>query len=634
MKYFLFALFITIFINDCYAQFEKDTSIFSLDPYRLRLITSSTNKQLNTFNFNTQLKQYYLNSNFFLGLNDSFNSTIIHSSDNNIKDEHYLTAILQYRYSTLLKFGLLLTNNSYTDDRKTAINRASIFNVSPFIKITPTKNVELTPYFGTSNNKQIGESDNGYIYGTDALINTIHLDEFDIDSILKLQNEDISPRKNLLRYINLNIKNKLDENFSNIITAYFYQQRRDFYFTADTVTANEFKITNNIQSRIETNYFMQNQTNFFSTDSSIALNLLGKVSWKDVDRNTRYISLKNITANSFDMKVDEFKIDLSSSFGYRTENLSSILKISFSERDERHQPKKIEGASSVFYAASETNEAQKNNTSQLTTVTISSNYKLSENDLINFNLFHRKLKYDTPSELNYDDRDELLSILRLEYIKKLSPFFNLFLDLEGSLNKIVYIFSQRSSNNNIKRIIRLAAGGTYKGSRLISTNVAEVSANYTVFDYEDLNPNLKSFSFRQFIFRDSTNFYFAKKLSLFFLGYIKLSEQGDFNWSNFSSRPVRYLHESYAEPTFFYNYQNFTFGVGLRYFLLSTFNYNNDFQKIKVSNYLSIGPLSEISISINNKLYLKFHGWYEFITTENNNHNELANIQFNLQWKL
>lgn len=634
MKKVLAALFLLIFTSSLFAQFERDTSIFMLMPFRNRLVTAGTDKQLNTFNFVSQLKQFYNTPNLFFGINENFISTIIRSADYNIKDEHYLSAIAEYQFSSLAKFGFLFNNNAYSDDRKTAINKASILNFSGYTRISPSNNLQLIPYFGLSNNTQIGESDNGFIYGTDALMSDLQLDDFDFNSSFRFQNEDISPRKNLFRYFNVNMLNKIDENFSNIISGYFYQQRKDFYFAADTVTANEFSITNNIQSRIETNYYLQNRTNFALPDSNFAFDLLGKISWRNIDRNTRYISLKNITPNIFDTRINEFKIELNGGAEYKTENFNSIAKISFLERDEKHIPKMIEGANPFIYSESEANEIQKNYTSLLTTVSITANYKISSKDLLSFSIFHRKLRYDTPSELNYDDRDELLSIAGIVYQRKLSSFFTAFINIEGSINKIVYIFSQRSSNNNVKRILKLSSGGKYNGSKFTSSNTAEVSANYTVFDYEDLNPNFKSFSFRQFVFRDSTSFLFARNLRLFITGYIKLSEQGDFKWQSFSSRPIRYLSESYAEPKIFYEYQKISFGAGVRYFSLATFNYNNQLQKVQLSDYVSIGPVSEISIDLYQRLNLKFYGWYEFIRTENNDHRELANMTFRLQWQL
>ena len=135
----------------------------------------------------------------------------------------------------------------------------------------------------------------------------------------------------------------------------------------------------------------------------------------------------------------------------------------------------------------------------------------------------------------------------------------MFVNLEGNLNKIVYVFKERSANNNTRRVLKFSSGGDIRLSYLTSRNVAEVSANYTVFEFEDLNPNLNSFSFRQLVLSDSTQIKLFRTTSFNFLGYIKLSEQGDFNWQGFANKPVRDLEEYYAEPTLRYTYNHFSF---------------------------------------------------------------------------
>jgi nucleoside-specific outer membrane channel protein Tsx len=169
---------------------------------------------------------------------------------------------------------------------------------------------------------------------------------------------------------------------------------------------------------------------------------------------------------------------------------------------------------------------------------------------------------------------------------------------------------------------------------VISSNSAEVSANYTVYDYEDLNPNFKSYSFRQLAFRDSTIIKFSRKLKSEIHAYLNISEQGDFKWNNFSNQPVRYLQEIYAEPKFFYSIGQLELGLGIRLFELSTYNYNDKNEKELSSRYTSIGPLTDIRLLMNDSLRLKVYGYYEFISTESSNKSEQANLNIQVDWLL
>ncbi len=625
-------LFFVFLSAQIYAQLGKDSLFFSLHGYRTSLLTNSFEKQLNTYNFNALLKHFYSTENIFFGIKENFYSTITKTAVRNIRDEQYLSALGQYKISDRFRLGLHFSNNIYSDDRKVGLNHASLLSALLFIKYSPAEKIEITPFGGFSQNNQIGIKDRGIVYGTEANIDKYEFGDFEITSLLKYQNEDILPRKNTLRVFNFDLKNTFEKNFTNTVSVNYWQQRRDLYLAADPLTRTTFNIENNIQSRTESNFFIQDRIKLIPSVSPFSFDLLGKVAWRNIDRNTRYVLLSAATASSFDTKIEEFRLEFSSIAEYIAQNINISFRFSFSERDEKHQPAKLESMSEIAFEERKTLEEQKNNSSQLSNITLLGQTNISDRSKIIFSFFHRKLIYNTPSQSNFDDRDELLSIARLLYEHKFNPFFKTFVNFEGSLNKIVYILAERSANNNIKRTVKFSSGGIFSAGNLTSSNSAEVSANYTVFDYEELNPNFRSYSFRQLAFRDSTNYIFSRSFRLFFSGYTKISEQGDFKWSSFSSKPLRYLSEIFGEPKFLYNYFGIQFGLGLRYFSISTFNYKGGKEKIKVSEYSSIGPLAEINYVVDEKITLRAVGWYEFINAENNLKREMVNLSVRLNY--
>src|SRR3989339_27485 len=626
--------FILFLINSALsAQVGKDSLSFSKSSFSDKQITNNFDKQLNTFNYSTFLKYFLSSDKLFFGLKENFNSTVTKSSTKNIKDEQFLWALGQYDLTAKFKFGVLINNNFYTDDRDLAINKTSLLTTTLFTKFIPLDNMGITPFGGFSQNNQIGEADNGFIYGSEFNIDRYNFGDFDLSSLMKFQNEDISPRKNFLRLISFDLNNIFEESFHNSISADYSQQRKDFYFTADPLSAAQFNITNNIQSRIESNYSIQDRIKFIPTNSPLSFDIQGRIAWRRIDRNTRYISFTNVANTNYDTRIEESRIDFASSADYLTDDINLSFRFTFSERDEKHQPMSIDGLNNIIIDERNEIEQQKNNTSQFANISLLSKINLSRNDKITFSIFHRKLKYDTPSNLNYDDRDELLSIGRILFEKEFNPFFRIFVNLEGSLNKLVYIFAQRSSNNNNKRTLKFSSGGAFTTGNFSSSNSAEVSANYTVFDYEELNPNFRSYSFRQFAFRDSSLYKITRSTNFLVAGYLKLSEQGDFKWSNFSGKPQRYLQEVFAEPKFTYDYYGFIFGVGVRYFSLSTFNFRNGVVKTKASEYQSFGPMAELTYLIAEKISLKFLGWFEFIKAEDNSKPEKANMSIRMNYQ-
>lgn len=615
------------------AQVEKDSAAFSPTLYSQKIILSQTDKQLNTYNFYNLFGYNFTFNNFFIGLRENFNSTISNTSTKNIKDEQYFSMLVSYKINQYLTTGSSIKNNLYIDDRNLSINKTMQFNGSLFLKYSPIERIEFSPFAGLSRNDQIGENDNGYVYGSELNIDELPVGEFGLTSHLKILNEDISPRKNNYRLALINLTSNFDQSFENILSGYFNQQRKDFYFSADPVVSELFEIRNNIQSRTETNYYIQDRLRLIQTSSPFALEVNGKVSWRDIERNTRYISIRNLSSFN-DSRINELKIDLNVLSEYNSDPLIFAFRVNFSERNEKHQSRKLEGIIESDFINRQQNEFQKNNTSQLVNLAFSSIYNISRNDRIYLSLFHRKLKYDTPSSENYDDRDELLTISKLQYDRIFNPAFKIFASIEASLNKIVYIFSERSSNNNIQRVIKFTGGGRFSNKLISSTNSAEVLANYTVFDYEEFNPNFKSYSFRQFIFRDSTRFNVAQKLKVHINGYLKLSEQGDFKWTSFSNKPQRFINEIFAEPKLSFLMNKFTIACGTRFFLISTYSFNKGVDKTKLTDYKSVGPILELGYESSELLEFYFNAWYEFITAEKNTKRELFNMNLKLKYSL
>lgn len=622
-----------LLISTIHSQSIRDSLNFSHSRYRTNLFSTSLEKRLNTYNLRSNLGYSYNTNSFFLGIDENYFSSLVSATDKNIKDEQAVSIIGDYKYSSLLRFGILMQNNIYSNDRKIAINQASNIYSTFFTKISPFDQLVITPYGGYSINKQVKEDDRGAIYGGNVKLDRYYFNDFQITSNLKLQNEDISPRKNSLQIASVRVKNDLDLSITNLIEADFSNTRKDFYFDTDSLTSKMFNISRNIQSRTEKKYYLEERIYNSKFASDIHFDFSGRVSLRDIGRETKYKNLSNIGLSSFDTKIEEFRIDLSGTTEYRSETFFGKLRVDYSEREEIHSAKNLDNANPILFQQRSELEKKKNNSAEYTTISAAGNYSFTRKDNFSFSILHRKLVYNTPSEENFDDRDELLSIVRLSYNRTFNHLFNFFANLEGSLNHIVYVFAERSSNNNIRRIIKLSSGGEFSGSRLYSRNIFEVIANYTSYDFEDISPNSRSFSFRQFSAKDSTSLKFYNNVYIDFTGYVKLSEQGDFDWKNFANRPDRFLAEYYLEPMFKIKNGIINMGIGLRYFILQTFGYNNNNLKFLSDKYSSIGPITNFNLIMPN-LILQLYGWYEFIRSERNINNELANLTISINWKI
>lgn len=614
------------------AQVRVDSLEYLGLSLKQNLLFTRFDKQLNTFYLNSGLKLFIESEKFELMVNENYNSTFVRIPQSSARDEQHLTLRSAYKYFNNFKLGLLGSSTVLSDNRRLELNQASVSFATLFSEIEPARNILFSPFGGYSRNSQIGENDYGLVYGLEGIANNLLVSDFRLNSELRLRNEDIMPRRNLNRYFQLSAANYFDVNVSNTINFLYSQSRKDFYFLTDTSTQQKFGIRNNIQSRTESIYSLQNRLNYDKIFNVLSMNITGRVSMRSVDRDTRYKNIDFVSTSIFDTKIEELKLDLETVARYTSVLFDGQLRFSFSERDEKNITKPFENAEQSLFEQRSEIESQKNNNSGRLTLTFFGDLKISEKDKLTLSYFQSKLKYDTPSNQNDDDRDEILSIVRLRYTKFLNPYFEAFVSAEGTYSHIVYIFAGRSSNNNINRILRLKAGGDYRGSKISSYNSFEVSANYTVYDFEDLTSNFQSFSFRQMTALDSTTIRLTDRISLFAYGSVKLSEQGDFRWSSFTSRPTRFLQEIYMEPRIILYLERSSLSAGIRYFSLDTYSFNK-LTKIADTEYSSFGPIAVINVNVWRRVNIYLNGFYEFIRSSGNPSRELANLILEVNWK-
>ena len=633
LSIYVFVVAIIFFLNPLsYSQTRVDSLEYLGRLLNANLFNTMFDKQLNTFHLFSQLQLYGNYDNVIIRMNENFGSTYIRNETKNTRDEQHFNLNAKYLFRKDISFGVLGSSSLLSDNRSLGISESAVNYASVYSELQPMDKLRLNPFGGYSSNTQIGVTDNGPLYGIEGILDRITFIDLNINSELRFRNEDIIPRRNLLRYFGLSVGNNFERSVSNTIRTYYSQNRKDFYFEADSITSAEFNINNNIQSRTETAYQIFDRLSYDGFLDVFSLDLAAGINWRTIDRDNRYKTSESVNNGLYDTKIDELKLEIDAATRYNSESFDGIFRFSFYERDEKHQVKKFDGMTQSIYEQKSELEEQKNNNSSRATLSFYGNFKISRTDRFTFSLYQSKLIYDTQSEFNDDDRDELLSIIRLRYSKQISPYLTGFINAEGTFGHTVYLFASRSSNNNQNRIIRLRTGGDYSGSTVKSFNSFEVSANYTVYDYEDITTNYTSYSFRQFTAIDSTTIQLTNDVSFFIYGYLKLSEIGDFNWDNFTARPTRFLEELYFEPRFILNYERTIFSVGLRLFGLNTYSYEQT-TKILSSEYLSLGPIALIDILAWNNLNIVLRGYYEFITNTNIPDDQQASLLMQVNWK-
>ncbi|MBK7867094.1 MAG: hypothetical protein IPJ75_08955 [Ignavibacteriales bacterium] len=569
MRKFTKAVFLILVLSTpLFSQYDGDSSqTYLLPVVKQNSISTVFNKELSIYSLTTNIDYSLAAGRFNFNLTEKLHASLLkYSGTNTTRDENVLRLSGDYRVNNYFNPGALVSSKFYSDSRTTDINTAAsnfgiLYNRSLIENL-----VNILPFGGYIEDVQSGLSNNGAIYGIQGGIDRTLFSEFLISSNFIFRNEDISPRKNTLREFTATVENFIDPGIQNRVFVNYHESGRDFFYDSDSLLQNIFLIEKNLQRRNNRIFSFSDEFNYHNVLENTSINFKVNFSDRIVARTTQYKLPNDLFPTSFDSQIEELKFDLAGGINYTSESMDIKFISSFAERNEKFLLLNPENSNPDYFEQRQKNEGIKNNVASQVFLTLSSIFLISNYDRMDLSLSHFKLRYDTPSSENIDERDELLSQLRLRYTRQLNANLSLFAGFDFSYGKLVYILAARSSNNNTNRIFRLNTGYAFTGRRLKNYGTFEILANYMVYDFEDLNPGFKSFSFRQISLVDSAVVVLTKELNFEFSGFYKLSEQGDLKWNDYRIKPSREITELLLLPALSTSLGRFSFKIGLRYY--------------------------------------------------------------------
>ncbi len=466
-------------------------------------------------------------------------------------------------------------------------------------------------------------------------IYNLNISDFLVDGQLKAGYESIDPRKKSLGYLHLFVQSPSANNLArNEFDGVFSRIRKDFYFPADENSIAQFGISNNIEKRIETLFRAYNRFDYYVSDNiSLVVNL--NPNYRRVTKENTYIPVTpTLQPTVYDTDIQELSVAGDIAMNINTKKIDYQVKVYYRERDEKHFLMNPSRLGSNFVKLIEDNEATKNNHSSI--------FKLNSNLFYNINLMNRVelsggasiLKYDTQSKINYDDRDELGFMVFLGHRFNNLKNLTLVTSVDLNLYHTVYVFSQKSSNNNWNRVIRFTSKSFFEPSKWFrNIGTFSVLANYTVYDFQDIISSIKSYSFRQLNLKDSMIVKFSRHLGTDIYGEIKFYERGELNWSDFSQRPVSYFEDKIINSELNYFFNNFiTLSAGYRYFEQRRFNYVNGEREF--DNFIrTTGPFARLKVEWKQNSNIEIIGSYDYYRYgDGSPGSENSNVFINANW--
>jgi hypothetical protein len=244
--------------------------------------------------------------------------------------------------------------------------------------------------------------------------------------------------------------------------------------------------------------------------------------------------------------LQEFIVNVTGSLSYDNESGNRITGgFSLFNRDEKNAVKQVFAIDQDQLDIIRKQEFQRDNVSNRFRLFSFGQIILGKHDTIGYDASASLLRYDTPSTSNNDDRDEQTIIASLFWKRPIDE--HLTISLLGGLQQTHFVFlkAERSSLSNRNSSIRFAPGLQWRSRSLEFNPQFEVLANYTIYDFELPGTAVRSFSFRQFSYRDSIRYVFRKDWTIEGNLFIRRFDRGIMSWSEFSETPITMSTEQF-----------------------------------------------------------------------------------------
>ncbi len=636
MKIFLLNtfLFVLFYCSPALSQLNR-VSIDSVngENYVLTNLNNNINSAMLTSRINLNIDYDKIN----LIIKNNYSSDVTKLTDNFYRDFNEFSGTANYILSKTFKSGAGLQYRTLSDNKSIDINKDRNAFYYANMDYKPNNNFYINSKIGIRNEEQIGENNSGLGGILSSEYTGMNLYNFISDGNVNMSYDNLTQKTNYNLELNMNIYKRFTDKSENSTTVRFYDRRSDFYIPATGSIVSNYGVRNNIQSRLESFIYVEDKMRYGVSDY-INLNLSGAYLAKFINSKYKFIpgAQNIIIENIYNAKVNENGFQAGGNLEYSTKRYYAKLWLVYSERVEQHVPTDIDTYPSSIIRELGLLENDKNNNSRNTSLVLEANAMITNTQSVRFSGSTSVLRYDTDSEDNFDDRDELNSVINLTHKYDNLDNFILETTFEYNMATLSYLFKEKSSNNNANKIYRLTSRSVFSPVKQILTkNSLQVLANYTVYKFEDIISQIQSFSFRQLTIADTTNYSINRNFFFDFFGNFKLYEQGSYNEKNFSERPLTYYDERKFYAFLGYKFtENLIFSIGFNHFIQRQYNYDSGIKFLKrtISNY---GPVGKLQYYFMKNSKIEFTGSKDFLESSDNTLvNRSESLFINILWNI
>ncbi|MCE1166217.1 MAG: hypothetical protein LWX07_12535 [Bacteroidetes bacterium] len=610
---------------------EADTLILT------NVVRNDFYNDLNAANLNSAVYYNGTYSKLRYYIKNNFNSSVTKFSDNFSTDNNNLYVTTDYALSKNVYAGGGVISKLLTGNKDMGLNKGYNNFFFTSLDFVSGDLFSLDTKFGIKNEKQIDVYNTGLSGSLEGRLNRLLVSGFESSGILRVSADEYGEKTNYTGELYSDVRKQFSEYSENESVIRAYTLRTDFYTPATISIIKKYGVENNIQSRYD-NYILLSDNLSYKFTKDLSLKVKGAYFFKNIQNAYQYkppggsIFLENIYNN----RINENLLQAGIEVEFKKGDFVSKFNGSYSEREENHKPTDLTDVTPQQQRDIENVEMDKNNNSKTSVAYLEVYYHPSALHTFRFQGGSSLMRYDTESQINYDDRDELLfnAVIAHRYYNLRNFYVETSFEFNSSL--LDYIYKQKSANNNTNKVYKLNSISIYSPVRAVTTkNYFQVLANYTVYKYEDIVSQVQSFSFRQMYLSDSTDIRISRKFTGGLYGVLKVYEQGQFNNANFSVKPTNYSDERTLGTTITYEMKEFVnFFIGFRHYIRRYYNYEKS-EKVLKRTQAIYGPYAGIRLNIRNNSSINVLGGIDkYEATDNSLTNTSKNLIINILWNI
>lgn len=574
-------------------------------------------RQLDAVSWSTQTLVQHQNKHLTLTLDNRLSSRfyLFNRQAQNIQDE--INTTFSARYMLSGAFGLTTTARNYAFTN-TGLRQDQFL---AGLWLQPNAWIKLNPAIGFLSDERSNRRDQGLSLLLNTDITPFQIGETRFEPTFFTEYGDIHPRRLRTTRLGTRSQYQVDDIFQLQTEIWLGSARRDSYQASSLLNRAESNFVESIETdstMAQLSIRMPVVTGLFAHIDASGLHNIRKV--------LNYATDQNPGIELYDSRSLRQFLDVAVTLSYPTSRMRLQTGAAWSAQIRESQLVNTEGLPED-QVRRRSEILENSNFSQRRFEIFSNNrFEISPRYLIEASATASIMRYDTPDR-NNDDRDEFSGTFRLLQRFQYSPKLTLRATLAGEAYHYVYLYAERSIENNWRRSLRLIPEVTWQPTPAFYLNQQfMVRANYTVEDYEIPGRINNDQSAREMVFITRSTWDFSPGWSL--ETDISRNELriGRLLWKTFQETPTDTLLTWDAQTLLTRRYGQIRISSGIRYFYKSDFTPRGTVQievtengdlirlnRVGPGRQLTVqwGPMVRIRLPMRNQNELYLDGWMQ-----------------------